>query len=376
MAPPPSARHPPNGAFPELVKALPPREVMFGMEVMMETTLAVDLDAPTGSGTVALAPAGEPDVDTPARYCPRCPSIYPPCTDLCPDDRVPLGFCDVPRLISGKYRIEQTIGRGGMGVVYLARDLSLGRLVALKTLFRANLDATERLHREGCAAARLLHPNLAVLFAVETCRGTPVLVFEYLDGGTLAARIRGKPIPIANVIGWGIALAGALEEAHARGVLHCDVKPSNIGFTAAGVPKLLDFGLASLYDSEEPSECGLLNAASTQRRVEGTARYLSPEAIAGEPSRPARDLWGLGITLYEAVTRVNPFVEPELEGTIERILRVPLPDPRGLRPECPEGLGDFFLGALSKNRSERPRSATEFRERLERLAGNARPISA
>lgn len=337
--------------------------------------LAAQLDTATESGSRVFAPAGDPDAETPARYCPRCPCVYPPSIDFCPDDCVSLAACDVPRLIAGKYRIEQTIGRGGMGIVYLARDLSLGRLVALKTLQRPGPDAAKMLHREAYAVARLLHPHLAVLFAVETCHGTPVLVFEYLAGGTLAERIRSEPIPIARTIRWGIALAGALETVHAKGILHRDVKPSNIGFTADGAPKLLDFGIASLPGSEEASLQKRERATSTQGFV-GTARYLSPEAIAGEPSQPAVDLWGLAITLYEAVTGTNPFVDRDAERTFHRILSESLPDPRLLRSECPENVALFFRDALSKKPRNRPRSAKELRQRLERLTPETPAISA
>ncbi|MFI5197258.1 MAG: serine/threonine-protein kinase [Thermoanaerobaculia bacterium] len=201
-----------------------------------------------------------------ARFCSRCPAIFPPLTDLCPDDCVSLGFRDIPHVVAGKYRVEQRLGRGGTSDVYLARDLSLGRLVALKTLRRATPESIEMLRQEACATAALLHPHVAVLFGVETWHETPILVFEYLESGTLTERIAREAIPVCSVVEWGIGLAGSLEAAHVRGILHGDVKPANVGFNAVGTPKLLDFGLASaLRPHEELSR----------------ARRLSPHSISG-----------------------------------------------------------------------------------------------
>jgi serine/threonine protein kinase len=269
-----------------------------------------------------------------------------------------------------------------MGVVYRARDVSLSRDVAIKVLPRVSHQAVRRLRREARAAARLIHPNLGLIFAAETWRGTPMLVLEFLDGGTLEERIACGQIPVADLVGWGIQLAGALEAAHSQGLLHRDIKPSNIGFTSRGVPKLLDFGLVRLLDetatdAAEPGLAGpfdpLDSAASAMTnltasgRVAGTAPYLSPEAVQGEPPAPGFDVWGLTITLFEALTGENPFAMSPVERAFNLILTTPLPDPRLLRPDCPEAAAAFFLKALSKSPWERPSSARELRHRLELL---------
>ena len=316
-------------------------------------------------------------------YCRRCARVLAPGSGaLCPDDDTPLEPAPVPHLLAEKYRFEKRIGGGGMGVVYRARDVSLARDVAIKVLPRVSHQAVRRLRREARAAARLIHPNLGLIFAAETWRGTPMLVLEFLDGGTLDERIACGPIPVSDVLDWGIRLAGALEAAHAQGLLHRDIKPSNIGFTARGVPKLLDFGLVRLLDDGAPADeapsgirgpfdpldsaSGLFNLTASGRVV-GTAAYLSPEAVQGFPPSPGFDLWGLALTLYEALTGENPFAVAPFERAFNLILTAPLPDPRLLRPECPEAVAGFFARALSKSGEERPSTAADLRRRLEFL---------
>jgi hypothetical protein len=316
--------------------------------------------------------------------CRKCGRLFAPGSGaLCPDDEAPLEPAPVPHLLAGKYRFEKRIGAGGMGVVYRARDVSLSRDVAIKVLPRVSHDASRRLRREARAAARLIHPNLGLIFAAESWRGTPMLVLEFLDGGTLQERIGCGEIPVADVVGWGIQLAGALEAAHSQGLLHRDIKPSNIGFTSRGVPKLLDFGLVRLLDETAADDAAgpgvagpfdpLDSAASglfhltASGRVAGTPPYLSPEAVQGEPPSAGFDVWGLTITLYEALTGENPFAMAPAERAMNLILTCPLPDPGLVRPDCPKAVAEFFLRALSKSPWERPSSARELRRRLELL---------
>lgn len=189
-----------------------------------------------------------------ARFCRRCSSLFAPAVgNACPNDEALLELAAVPRLLAGKYRLDRRIGAGGMGVVYRTRDLALGRDVAIKTLPRLSRTGARRLQREARAGARLIHPHLGLIFAAESWRGTPMLVLEYLPGGTLSDRIRKGAIPPAQVASWGVALAGALEAAHGRGILHRDIKPSNVGFTADGAPKLLDFGLVPTRELSGPT---------------------------------------------------------------------------------------------------------------------------
>lgn len=338
-----------------------------------------------GAGTALGKPAAVHEEEDLARTCHLCSQIFSAALGpLCPKDQVPLKVADVPHVLAGKYRFERRIGSGGMGVVYLARDLSLGRFVAVKTLPKVSPEAAMRLRREARATARVLHPNLAVIFAAETWHGTPMLMLEYLEGGTLAPRIARGPIPIAHVLEWGIALSGALDAAHAKGVLHRDIKPSNIGFTASDEPKLLDFGLASLLEEPEllaavettgPGFDALetvdLKHKTVSGRIVGTVPYLAPEAILGQPPQVSFDLWSLALTLYEATTGTNPFLEMPAEKTLNRILTQTPPRARDLRAECPEGLSDLFANALALKPAQRPRTARELHRALRALASPA-----
>ena len=318
--------------------------------------------------------------------CRKCGRVFAAGSGaLCLDDDSPLEPAPVPHLLAGKYRFEKRIGSGGMGVVYRARDVSLSRDVAIKVLPRVSHDAVRRLRREARAAARLIHPNLGLIFAAESWRGTPMLVLEFLDGGTLQERIECGEIPADDVVGWGVQLAGALEAAHSQGLLHRDIKPSNIGFTGRGVPKLLDFGLVRLLDEAAAKDAAgpglpgpfdpLDSAASglfhltASGRVAGTPPYLSPEAVQGEPPAPGFDVWGLTVTLYEALTGENPFAVAPAERAMNLVLTCPIPDPRLVRPACPGAVAEFFLKALSKSPWERPSTARDLRQQLALLRG-------
>jgi hypothetical protein len=289
----------------------------------------------------------------------------------------------LPAVLAGKFEIERQIGSGGMGVVYRALDLSLGRPVAIKVLPRLAPQAAARLRREARAMAVLQHPNLAVIHALESWRGQPVLVLEYLSGGTLADRLRSAPLRISELVSTGLVIADVLRHVHAGGFLHRDLKPSNIGFTGDGTPKLLDFGLVRLVTtaSQTPSASTTANtwtidtapsrADSAQRSLDssvhrfvGTPAYMSPEALALDAPTQGVDLWGLALTLYEALTGSNPFAAPTLAETSTLIMQAALPDPRDLRPDCPPALAAFFASALAANRWRRPQTAVEFSNQL------------
>ncbi len=312
-----------------------------------------------------------------ALWCPGCSRVFRATSGgLCADDGYPLRTGDVPWILAGRYLFERRLGAGGMGTVWGARDLTLGRSVAVKTLSRLSPGAAARFRREGRAAARFIHPHIATILTTETWRGVAVLVFEYLEGGTLAQRLKEKPIAPGDAARWGALLAGALAAAHDGGVLHRDVKPSNIGFTSDGTPKLLDFGLAAVFDDVEPAGAVLPGegadrpGASADRTVlrltrssaiVGTIPYLSPEAALGRPPTPDFDLWGLTLSLYEAVTGKNPFLAESLAATLNRILSVPAPNARELRRDCPPALAAVLAHNLSPRLEERARSAAVLR---------------
>ena len=318
----------------------------------------------------------------PAAYCPACSLVWRPETRQCSCGAVTT-VAALPLLVQGKFRLERLVGAGGMGVVYLAIDMVLDRKVAIKTLPSLRSKAAERLHREARTMARVLHPNLALIYGTEQWRGTPMLIVEYLEGGTLRDWIRRGPVPYADVIDLGIVLADVLERVHASGVLHRDVKPSNIGYTSDGRPKLLDFGLALLNGSRdscpraEPLSGRATEAllrsddpaatVTVDERLVGTPLYLAPEAIAGSVPRPSFDLWGLALVLYEAIAGRHPFAADDVGTVLAAAERAGVPDIRDYRPTCPFGLASFLRDALSPSITRRPETAGAMRSALHRL---------
>ncbi|MDE0004289.1 MAG: serine/threonine-protein kinase [Rhodospirillaceae bacterium] len=320
--------------------------------------------------------------DEPAVYCPACSLVWSPATRQC-SCGTGTTLAALPLLVQGKFRLERLVGTGGMGVVYLAVDMVLDRQVAIKTLPSLRSESAERLHREARTMARVLHPNLALIYGTEQWRGTPMLVVEYLDGGTLRDWIRRGPVPYVDVIDLGIVLADVLDRVHASGVLHRDVKPSNIGYTSDRRPKLLDFGLALLDGSRstrsgaEPLSGRVTDAllqsddpaatVTVDERLVGTPLYLAPEALAGSRPQPSFDLWGLALVLYEAIAGHHPFAAKDVGTVLAAAGRAGVPDIRDYRPTCPFGLASFLRNALSPNITRRPESAGAMRSELHRL---------
>ncbi len=320
--------------------------------------------------------------DEPAVYCPACSLVWSPETRRCSCGSATIGAA-LPLFVQGKFRLERLIGTGGMGVVYLAVDMVLDRHVAIKTLPSLRSESAERLHREARTMARVLHPNLALIYGTEQWRGTPMLIVEYLGGGTLRDWIRRGPVPYTEVVDLGIVLADALDRVHASGVLHRDVKPSNIGYTSDRRPKLLDFGLALLNRTRDarttgepltgPATEALRRAAdpaatvTVGERLVGTPLYLAPEALAGCTPQPSFDLWGLALVLYEAVAGRHPFAADDVKTVLDAAERANVPDIRHYRPTCPVGLAAFLRDALSPNITRRPESAGAMRSGLHEL---------
>ena len=231
--------------------------------------------------------------------------------------------------------------------------------------------------------ARVLHPNLALIYGTEQWRGTPMLIVEYLDGGTLRDWLRRGPVSFGEAIDLGIVLADVLDRVHAAGVLHRDVKPSNIGYTSDGRPKLLDFGLALLdrtpgsrstaaplsgharrvlARSEDPE-----STVTVAGRVVGTPLYLAPEALAGVTPQPSFDLWGLALVLYEAIAGRHPFAADNVEAVLAAAERGGIPDILDYRSACPVRLATFLRDALSPTIARGPESAGAMRSALHRL---------
>jgi hypothetical protein len=246
----------------------------------------------------------EAESDDAAVECPHCGAVAPSLEALCScgDPRA----AALPHRLGGKFVVEQHLGAGSMGVVYRARDTALDRDVAIKTLPQVSEAAVARLRWEARAMAALDSQGLAIIYGLEVWRRTPALIVEYLPCGTLADRLRSSPVlPEIEVVQLGIRLARTLSEIHGRGLLHRDIKPSNIGLTAAGTPKLLDFGLAVFRTTAQDGGHGgtaASGAPSADGRLAGTPAYLPPEALAGAPAATSSDLWALSVVLYEALT--------------------------------------------------------------------------
>jgi eukaryotic-like serine/threonine-protein kinase len=332
----------------------------------------------------ASLPFPDPATAELARECPQCGKLYASYTVFCTTCSRRLEPSHVPFVLPGKFRFERRIGIGGMGVVYRGMDLALGRPVAVKTLRRVSPEDAMRLRREARTAAAVSHTHLAPVYGMETWQGTPMLVMELLEGGTLSQRIEKGRLDAAETIALGIAMCDALEHLHASDILHRDIKPSNIGYTRDGTPKLMDFGIARvMFDlrrdlepgtTDDPEEDSALpptslwnrtpSAVTVSKQLVGTLAYLSPEALNGEPADTSFDLWGLAIVLYECLLGRRVFSGSDIHQLMNRIRNGRVPDFSQVCPEHEDLLGDFFRSALHKTASRRPASARELKERL------------
>jgi protein kinase-like protein len=321
------------------------------------------------------APAADaPDCEL-ARECLSCGQVAAPEVAACPTCGARLGASSLPFRLLGKFQLERRIGSGAMGVVYLGTDLALYRSVALKTLPRTAPAESVRLRREARAMAAIAHRHLAVIYGVEIWRNTPLLILEYLERGTLAERLSRTVLESSEATELGMALMDALAHVHAAGMLHRDVKPSNIGFRGDGTPKLLDFGMARIFQrrdeltnlSVRQIDARLSNVSQLGPTLIGTPLYMSPEALRGEPQSVDFDLWSTAVVLYEALSGRHPFERGAWLDTLEAILAGQPPDVRELAPACPAELAGLLDDCLCRDRRRRPASAREVRDRLAAL---------
>ena len=272
---------------------------------------------------------------------------------------------DVPDEIVGRrigsYQVESRIGAGGMGEVYLARDTNLNRPVALKLLStRLSLDEDRlrRFRQEAHAVSALNHPNILVIHDFGDCDGRPFMVTEFVEGQTLRHRLRNAAMPIHEAVAIGQQVANALAAAHARGIVHRDVKPENVMVRPDGYVKVLDFGLAKLTDLPSGAE-GNPALRTTPGLVLGTPRYMSPEQARGLELDARSDVWSLGAMLYEMVAGGPPFDGATSADLLAAILNAE-PVPLELKaPQTPQALGRLVAKALRKNRLERHATGAE-----------------
>lgn len=264
----------------------------------------------------------------------------------------------------GGFRLMCEVGSGGMGVVYRAEQLSLGRTVAVKFLLSgraARGGQLERFLNEGRLLARLDHPNVVRVIEVGTADHTPYIVMEFVDGQTLARHAAGRHLPVPEAVRWVELLARAVAYCHEQGVLHRDLKPANVLLSTDGAPKLTDFGLAKALDPEEPGQL------TRTGDVMGTPSYMAPEQAAGRPADKTADVYGLGAILYELLTGRPPFEGENTLAVMKQVLESPARSPRRLRPDVPRDVDTVCLKCLEKQPAARYPTAAALADDLRRL---------
>ena len=276
------------------------------------------------------------------------------------------------------YRITGQLGSGGMGIVYEAQDLDLGRRVALKFLppkLSGDQNALDRFLLEARTASALNHPNICTIYAVERGEASQSFIaMELLEGETLDRHLGTGAAPVDRLLDWGIQLADALDAAHAKGIIHRDIKPANIFVTKRGAVKVLDFGLAKLTHPEvametigptqdDPSPAHLTSPGATV----GTIAYMSPEQARGLELDPRTDLFSLGAVIYQMATGRLPFTGDTSAVIFHAILELDPGSGAQLNPALPPKLEEIIAKALEKDRDLRYQSAADLRGDLKRL---------
>jgi serine/threonine protein kinase len=283
----------------------------------------------------------------------------------------------------GHYKILRRIGAGGMGVVYEAEDLRLGRHVALKLIAGNSApdpSALERFHREARIASSLNHPGICTIHEIDETDGQPFLIMELLDGQSLDSLYGGHAVPLPRLTEIGVQLSDALDAAHRKGILHRDIKPANIFITGSGQAKILDFGLARIDSLAVGDSTGsgiserdkLTRSGATL----GTVAYMSPEQARGESLDARSDLFSLGVVLYEMATANHPFSGTTSAVVFDKLLNYHPPPAVSLNRDLPPEFENILNKSLEKDRDLRYQSASDLRADLRRLQRSSSGIHA
>src|SRR5437660_4654366 len=278
----------------------------------------------------------------------------------------------------GSYQIVASIGAGGMGEVYRARDTTLGRDVAIKVLpaaFSADAERLRRFEQEAQAAGALNHPNILVIHHIGMHEGAPYIVSELLEGETLRERMAGAALPQRKAIDYGLQIARGLAAAHEKGIVHRDIKPDNIFITDDGRVKILDFGLAKLTSASDgvPSqtEVPTRKVNTDPGTVMGTMGYMSPEQLKGQSADHRSDIFSFGAILYEMLSGRRAFRGDSMAETMSAILREDPPDLSETNKTVSPALERVVRHCLEKNPAERFHSARDLAFAIETLSGSA-----
>lgn len=260
----------------------------------------------------------------------------------------------------GRYKIVDRLGKGSVGEVYLAHDPRIDRKVALKVLHKEHLASKEiikRFIKEAKAIGRLSHPNIVSVYDVGKDRGSIYIAMEYLEGRPLNEVIQSKKLDMASIVGIGRQVAAALDYAHQKGIVHRDVKPSNLMITDTNQVKLTDFGIAHFEDAS-------ITLQTCSGDILGTPAYMPPEQVAGQDVDGRSDLYSLGVILYELIVGRRPFVENTLTALFKAITQHNLIPPEKVNPSIPSELSDIVLKSMDKNPDRRYQSGAELASAL------------
>src|SRR5579864_786244 len=284
-----------------------------------------------------------------------------------------MGVSDMIGETVSHYRILGKLGGGGMGVVYEAEDVRLGRRVALKFIpdnLAGDPKSLERFEREARAASQLNHPNICTIHSIEDNNGHPFIVMEKLEGQSVKQLIHGKPMDLDDVLEIGVHVADALAASHAKGIIHRDIKPANIFLTTMGQAKVLDFGLAKLTTEAKlatSTDTGIDESLTAVGVIPGTAVYMAPEQARNEALDPRSDLFSFGVVLYEMSTGKKPFSGTNIVTTLDAVLHQKPAPPSSLNPAIPVELENIIGKAMEKDKVKRYQSATEMKADLQHL---------